>query len=154
MAKAKKKSVVKSAAVDKAIMAAIESLNAASEASAVAVATRAKDAKNFTAEGKRLAKKKAALAKRKKTAAVKLKKDGTAAARKSLKDSEKELAVVTKDGAKNRVEKSVNAEELTGLKLGLKKVSAYLKVIEKSDKVLNKPKKKKRKAKRVEPKAV
>lgn len=148
MAKAKKKTIVKSAAVSNAIAGAIDTLTAASTSSAGAIAIRAKDAKKFSSESKRLAKKKAMLAKRKTATTAKLKKEASASLRKLLKTTVKELADVTKAGSKNRAEKSVNSEELTGLKVSFKRVATYIKVIEKAEKVLSKPKKKKKKSKR------
>lgn len=148
MAKAKKKTVVKSASVDKSIAVAVNSLMSVCDVSSGAVASRADDAKKFTAESKRLVKKKTALAKRKKMTAAKLKKDSSAANRKMLKDIDKELTLITKAGAKNRAEKTANSEELSGLQMGFKKASTYMKAIEKADKILNKPKKKKKKVKR------
>ena len=145
MAKAKIKPIVKSAAIDKAIVSAVETLNAACNASAPAVDVRAKEAKKLTAEGKRLAKKKAVLSKRKTAVSAKVKKDPSAANRKLLKVTVTELAAVTKASAKSRAAKSANAEELNGLKAGLKKAVTYAKLIEKARKVLDKPRKKSRK---------
>ena len=145
MAKAKKKPIVKSMAVDKAIASAVDSLTSACTAGATAIASRTKDAKKFAAEGKRLAKKKAVLTKRKSAAAAKLKKAPNAETRKLLNATVKELAIVTKANAKSRADKAANAEELAGLKAGFKKADTFMKLIGKAEKVLDKPKKKRRK---------
>lgn len=148
MAKAKIKPVVKSAAVEKTVEAALTSLTAVSESCVTAIALRSKDAKSNTAESKHLAKKRAILMKRKKGAASKVKKDPSAANKKAVKDIEKELATVVKLSAKLKPAKVSNAAELVALKTNQKKLAAYVKGIEQADKALNKPKKKKRKSKR------
>jgi hypothetical protein len=147
MAKAKKKPIVKSMAVDKAIASAIDSLTSACTTGAVAIASRTNDAKKLTAEGKRLAKKKTVLTKRKSAAAAKLKKAPNAETRKLLNATVKELAIVTKASAKSRAEKAANAEELTGLKAGFKKADTFMKLIGKAERALNKTKTKKKKRK-------
>lgn len=152
MAKATKKSIVKSSALEKTISTSIDSLSSAFNVSADAVATLSNDAKKLTLEAKRLTKKRAILLKRKKTAATKLKKAPDAANRKALKDVEKEIAVITKLLDKVKPQKASSTEELTALKACFRKVSAYMKSIEGADKVLNKPKKKVRK-KRAKPRA-
>lgn len=144
MAKAKKK-VASSASVNKKISSAVESLAAAWGDVQDAVATRSKAAKKMTAEVKKLSKKHATLAKRKKTAAAKHKKTATGETRKALNAVTKEIAAVKKVLSKARIEKSVHAAELAALKAGHRVAAAYTKVIEKADKVLNKPKKKRRK---------
>ena len=145
MAKARKQTMIKSAAIDRTIATAIDSLTSTCEAGARAIATRTKDAKKLIAEGKRLAKKKAVLSKRRQAAAAKLRKAPNAETRKLLNATVKELAAVTKASAKSRAEKSANAEELAGLKAGFKKVDTYIKVIGKAEKALNRTTKRRRK---------
>ena len=145
MAKKAKSSVAKSASVEKVIDNAMAALATAYSDGEKAVAALSKIAKKLTSEGKRLSKKRATLAKRKKTATAKVKKDGSADAKKLLKTTVKELNAVKKDAAKSTAAKAANAAELKGLKVSTKRTKAYLAVIAKADKVLNKPKKKKRK---------
>lgn len=145
MAKKAKKSVAKSASVEKVIGNAMTALAAANSDGEKAVATLSKIAKKLTTEGKRLSKKRATLTKRKKATTTKVKKDGSADAKKLLKATIKELNAVKKDAAKSLAAKTANNAELKGLKVSAKRTKAYLAVIAKADKVLNKPKKKRRK---------
>jgi len=141
---ARKKTMVKSAAIDKVIDNAVTALRASCDNVAAAVEARAKDAKKFTAESKRIARKKATLTRRKRTLTARYKKIGGADTRKQLTATTKELAAVNKDGVRNRAVKSVNATELAALKASLKKTRAYLKEIDKADKTLNKPRRRRR----------
>jgi len=141
----KSKKVVKSASLVKTIDNALAALDAANVNGAAAVAELSKTAKKLTAEGKRLSKKRATLSKRKRTATAKLKKTGDAAVKKLINTTEKELNAVKKLAAKSSAAKSANAEELRGLKAQAKRSKAYMTVLAKADKVLNKPKKKRRK---------
>jgi small-conductance mechanosensitive channel len=143
--KAKKAAVVKGIALEKNIASSISGLTAAFEAGAKAVESRSADAKKFLAENKRLAKKRAALVKRKKTTTNKIKKDpSNAEAKKVLRGIEKEITDISKQIAKLKPQKDTNAEELAALRSSLKRATAYVKGIEQADKVLNKPIKKKR----------
>jgi len=144
MPKSKKATVMKSAALEKLVSGSMDNLQVACDDGAKAIATRSGEAKKLLAESKRISKKRAVLIRRKKTTSMKLKKVADAATRKILRDVEKELAAIKKVGEKVRASKSSLAEELKGLKENQKRAAAYLKVIEKADKILNKPKKKKR----------
>ena len=153
MAKAAKQSVVKSSSVATAITSGIENLTSAMGNAEKAVATRSKDAKKLAADSKKLGKKRAVLMKRKKIAATKLKKDPGADARKALKSVETDLATVKKEIEKITPMKTANSEELTGLKVGLKRAAAYIKGIDAADRVLNKKPKKAKSRKKAKVKA-
>jgi len=144
---ATKKAVVKSAAMAKTLDSALAGLATICESGGKAVDSRAKDGKKLAAASKRLGKKRTTLGNRKKTAAARLKKDATADNRNALKAVEKELAAVAKEIAKVKKAKDANNAELTGLRASVKRANAYVKGITAADKVLNKPKKKRRKKK-------
>jgi len=144
MPKSKKATVMKSAVLEKLVSGSMNNLQVASDDGAKAIASRSAEAKKLLAESKRISKKRAILIRRKKTTSMKLKKVADAATRKILRDVEKELAAIKKVGEKVRASKTSLAEELKGLKENQKRAATYLKVIEKADKILNKPKKKKR----------
>ena len=140
-----KKPVVKSAALANVIEKSLAALGTANDNGEKAVAALSATAKKLTAEGKRLSKKRATLSRRKKATTAKIKKTNDADAKKLLKATEKELNSIKKLAAKSSAAKKANAEELKGLKASAKRTKAYLAVIAKADKVLNKPKKKTRK---------
>lgn len=142
MAKAKR--IVKNDAVEKAVNSAMSTLSSAGVECSKSVAAATKQAKTYLNEAKRLGKKRATLLKRKKSAAARLKKTANAVNRKAHKAIEKELAVVKKAIAKLTPVKSAHAIELTSLKASLKRITTYTGVLDKADKLLNKPKKKKR----------
>ncbi len=144
MPKSKKATVMKSAVLEKLVSGSMNNLQVASDGGAKAIASRSAEAKKLLAESKRISKKRAILIRRKKTTSMKLKKVADAATRKILRDVEKELAAIKKVGEKVRASKTSLAEELKGLKENQKRAATYLNVIEKADKILNKPKKKKR----------
>ena len=140
-----KKTVVKSASLEKVIETSLAALNAAKENGEKAVAALSINAKKLSAEGKRLSKKRATLSKRIKTTAAKFKKTGDAATRKLHKAATTELNSVKKLAAKSSAARSAIAEELRGLKAHTKRSKAYVAAHAKADKVLNKPVKKRRK---------
>ncbi len=144
MPKSKKATVMKSAALEKLVSGSMNNLQVACDDGAKAVATRSSEAKKLLAESKRISKKRAILIRRRKTTALKLKKVADAATRKALRDVEKELTAIKKMAEKVRINKTSLAEELKALKENQKRAATYLNVIEKADKILNKPKKKKR----------
>ncbi len=142
MPKSRKATVMKSAVLEKLVSGAMNNLESACNDGANAIAARSNEAKKLLAESKRVSKKRAVLTKRKKTASIKLKKAPGVDTRKALRDVEKELATVKKMADKLRPSKASLAEELKGLKENQKRAAAYLKVIEKADNILNKPRKK------------
>lgn len=146
MAKAKK--IATGSSIAKKVQIATENLLMAKSDGEAAASVLEKDRKKFLADNKRLTKKRAVLSKKKKVAANRLKKDPNGENRKAAAAIIKELAAVKKEGDKTRAAGSVNAEELKSVKSSLKQASAYLAVIGKVDALLNKPKKKKRRAKK------
>ena len=146
MAKAKKPATASSIA--KKIQVATENLLTAKNDGEAAASSLEKDRKKLLAENKRIAKKRAVLSRKKKTAANRLKKTPNAENRKAVNSISKELTTVGKAGVKARAAKSANAEELKSVKTSLKQASTYIALIAKADKQLNKPKKKRAKKRR------
>ena len=141
----KRLTIAKSASVEKNIATSLEKLAAACRDGDKAVAARSKISKKLNAESRRLNKKRAALLKRKKTAATKAKATASAETRKALRVAVVELAAIRKALAVLRAAKAVNTPELAALKVAQRQANAYEKAIAQADKVLNKPKKKRRK---------
>mgnify|MGYP003624287049 CR=1 FL=1 len=142
-----KKKIIKNAALAKVIDSSLTNLEAATANGAKALALATKNSKQSAAEGKRLSKKRVTLIKRRKTASAKVQKDPIAANKKALSAVDKELAAIRKAAAKNKIVKAANFEELSGLRVSCRRLSAYNKAITAADKVLNKPKKKTRRRK-------
>ena len=143
--KTRKKSIVKSDALNKRIDSAVEALSSASAEAGLAVDSLSKEVKKLTAESKRLSKKRATLVKRKKVAAKKAKSSPSAETRKALNAVVKELSGISKLAPKARALKTAAAAELSGLKSASKRLNAYVTNLGKADKILNKPAKKRRK---------
>jgi hypothetical protein len=143
----KKKPVIKNAALAKVIDTSLANIETASANGANALALATKKSKQSSAEGKRLSKKRVTLIKRRKAAGTKAQKDPVAANKKALKAVDKELAAIRKDAAKNKTVRVANFEELSGLRVSCRRLSAYNKALTAADRVLNKPKKKTRKRK-------
>jgi len=143
-----KKKVITSERALKTIDAAITDLTEMVSLTAQAVIEKSTEKKRLLTSAKRLAKKRATLARKIKTAAGKFKKEATAANKKIVALLKKEHASLKKELLKLTARKSQSAKELAALKLSSKRASAYKKAISASDKVLNKPKKKRRVAKK------
>jgi exonuclease VII small subunit len=141
---AKRKSVAKCSAVVKSLESSMASLDGALAASEKAVAARSKDAKKLTSVVKRLSKKRTTLSKRKRLATARLKKSPGGDTRTALRSVVKDLTATTKELVRSRTAKAANAEELTPLKAAFRRASAYSTAIGKIDRVLSKPKKKRR----------
>ncbi|MGI9302107.1 MAG: hypothetical protein ACR2RB_05280 [Gammaproteobacteria bacterium] len=144
MPKSTRKKVITSAALEKAVSSSTENLEAAFMNGATAVDLRGKENKKLLAECRRLRKRRATLLKRKQSAAAKAKSTPNVETRKSLSAATKDLAATTKELAKARELKSSVSAELKGLKASFSRVAAYVKVIQKQDRTLNKPKRKRR----------
>ncbi len=142
-----KKTVIKNAALVKVIDTSLANLEAATANGAKALALATKNSKQSSTEARRLSKKRVTLIKRRKTAAAKAQKDPIAANKKALNAVDKELAAIRKAAAKNKVVKAARFEELSGLRVSCRRLSAYSKAVIAADKVLNKPKKKTRRRK-------
>jgi len=152
MAKAKK--LVKASALANLVCSATENLATAVNDGMAADNSLSRDKKKLVAEKRRLAKKRTVLTKKKTAASARLKKTPNAETRKAVATITKELAAIKKTGDQTRAVASANAEELKAVKATLKQATAYLAVIEKADKILNKPKKKRRTKKRATRKTV
>ena len=137
MAKAKR-TIAKSAAVTKNIETALASLGTACVAGDSAVARRGKDGKSLAAATKRLSRKRAILAKRKKSSAKRAKASPSGETRKALRAAIKELAATKTQLVKARAAKGVNAVELAALKAAQRRASAYAKAIAQAERSLNK----------------
>lgn len=140
----RKKSIAKYTMVEKRLHAAMENLEAAWIASEGAVAVRSKDAKSLTSTVKRLSKKHATLNKRKTTASGRLKKAPSPETRAALRSVVQDLTKTKKELVKAKAAKAANAEELNPLKTAYRRAHAYAAAIQKVDKQLDKPTKKRR----------
>ncbi|HEX7026741.1 MAG TPA: hypothetical protein VF268_05830 [Gammaproteobacteria bacterium] len=147
--KAKKKAPIKGGALEKLVDAAVENMQQALASGSTAIDARSKEVKTLNTQSSRLRKKRATLLKRKKVTSSKLKKAPNAELRKLLRDVERELVSVRKDLEKTTSAKEAAAGELSVLKSSFKKAALYSKGIEKADKALNKPAKKKKRKKSV-----
>ena len=137
MAKSKR-TIAKSAAVTKNIEAALASLGTACVAGDSAVAKRSKDGKSLAASTKRLSKKSASLAKRKRLSAKRARATPSGETRKALRSVIKELATTKKQLVKARTAKGINAVELAALKAAQRRANAYAKAIAHAEKSLGK----------------
>ena len=145
---AKAKPVVKAAALDKTINASTEALTNACANADKSVKKVSAEVKKLRAECKRHMKKKSTLTKRSKTAQAKYKKSPDAAGKKAIATVTKELKVTESALAKARNTKAGLIVEWDALKVASKRLTAYTKAIATADKALNKPTKKRRKAKK------
>lgn len=145
---AKAKPVARAAVLDKKISTSVDALSKASSEANAAVTKRSAEAKKLLAEVRRHLKKKTTLTKRSKTASAKLKKDANAANRKAVATITKELKTTQSALDKARTGKAVVLTELASLRIASKRLNDYLKAIASCDKALNKPAKKRRKAKK------
>lgn len=144
MAKAKKK-IVKGEALVAAVDSAISVLINIESNTAKSIAIVDKDNRKLLKAAKQLSKKKMVLMKKKKNATIRVRKTPIADNKKALKAIVKEIASITKDAAKISTQKKVVLEELIILKSVAKRVVAYNKSLTANDKMLNKPKAKKKK---------
>jgi len=140
-----KRTIAKSAAVTKNIETALASLGTACVAGDSAVARRGKDGKSLAATTKRLSRKRATLAKRKRLSAKRAKAAPSGETRKALRAVTKELATTKTQLVKARAVQGVNAVELAALKAAQRRASAYAKAIAHAEKSLNKPTKRRQK---------
>lgn len=144
MAVKKKKPIAKAVMVEKSLENALVNLEAAFESGTNAVAERSQTGSQSAKLVARLSKKRVALMKRKKLATDRVKKEASVDNKKALRDLTKELDTIKKELDKAKIAKDANNAELNPLRAALKRVTAYRKGIATADKVLNKPKKKKR----------
>jgi len=151
MAKVKAKKLVKSSSIVSSIQGAIISLASAKIDAKNSVDSLTIDRKKLLAENKRLTKKRTVLSKKKTMASKRLKKAPGSDTRKTLSVVSKELESVRKAGEKAKAVYAANNQELNLLKSSFKQASSYMASIEKADKVLNKPKKKRSKKRAKKP---
>ena len=145
--KKKAKKTVKGVTHLKTVDSAIDNINDVAAAATKAVIATEKEYKKLAKTAKSINKKRASLMKKVKTATNKMKKDANAANKKAVATIKKDIAAIKKEVAKHKSVKTVVSEELAALKLASKRAAAYAKAVTGADKVLNKPKKKKRKKK-------
>lgn len=144
--KKKTRKVVTSAAAQKIVDNAVASLATTADSASKALDAVSKENKKLMTEIKRLSKKRATLMRKKKAAANRVKRDPNAANKKDLKGVEKDIAANQKEASKVRARKTTVSEELASLKTVAKRATAYTKAFTTADRALNKPKKKRRKA--------
>ena len=140
----KKKPLIKSSMAKSKLETAVSVLSAACEEGNKAIIARAKDGKKNASLVSRLSKRRTALVKRKSAAAARLKKDASADNRKALNAVNKDIKSVSSELKKAKSVKDANNLELSGLRATLKSANAYMKAIAAADRVLNRPKKKRR----------
>ena len=145
--KKKAKKMVKGAAHLKAVDSAIAGINDLAAVATKAVIATEKEYKKLVKTAKSMNKKRASLMKKVKAATNRMKKDASAANKKAVAVIKKDIATIKKEIARHNLKKSAVAEELATLKSASKRAVAYAKAVTGADKVLNKPKKKKRKKK-------
>jgi hypothetical protein len=141
-----RRTVAKSASVERNIATALEKLNAARRDGDRAVATRSRTSKRLSAESRRLNKRRGTLLRRKNAAAKRARATPSVETRKALREAVSELAATRKALAKVRTAKAVNSPELAALKAAQRQANAYGKAIAQADKALNKPRKRRRKS--------
>jgi hypothetical protein len=122
--------------VEKNLATALERLAIASKAGARAVAVRGKDGKKIAATVKRLAKKRATLLRRKKTASKRARRSPSGETRRALRAVVRELAGTSKALAKARVVKAAHASEFAALRIASRRASGYAKAIAATDRAL------------------
>jgi len=149
VAKKKAKKTVSSAAAVKMVDAAIADLAEVATTSARVILTLSKESKKLTTITRRLSKKRTVLMRKKKSAAGKMKMAPDAANRKNVKLIENEIAAIRKEAARVAGQKATLTPEMTALKSISKRAMTYTRALEQADKVLNKPKKKRRRKKAV-----
>ncbi len=149
VAKKKTKKTVSSAASVKMVDAAVANLAEVATTSSKVIVTLGKESKKLTIATRRLSKKRVLLMRKKKSAASKMKMDPNAANRKNVKLIENEIAAIRKEAARVAGQKATLTPEMTALRTISKRATAYTKALEQTDKVLNKPKKKRRRKKAV-----
>ena len=132
----RKRTVAKSAAVEKDLATSLARLATACTAGNSAVATRSKAAKQLATTTKRLGRKRTALLKRKRLAAKRARNNPSGETRRALRSTVRELGNVRTKLAKARAVKAANASELAGLKAAQRRANAYAKAIAKADKTL------------------
>lgn len=147
MAKSRK-TVAKSASVEKNVATAVEKLSTACKDSEKAVAARNRLRKQLASELRRLNKRRGVLLRRKQKASQKAKAEPSRENVQAARTAEKELVATRKALTKARAARAVNAPELAALKTVQRQAKAYQSAIEKADKVLNKPKKRRRATKK------
>lgn len=141
----RKKALAKGTAVANNVEKSLKSLAIACTDGDRAVGVRSKDAKKFASAVKRLSKRHASLVKRKKTASARNKKSSTGETRQALRAVVRDLAKTKKELAKARAVKKVNGTELKSVKTASRRANAYKKAIDKAEKALNKPAKRRKK---------
>jgi hypothetical protein len=135
MAKAKR-SIAKSDFVERNLEIALAKLAIASTASDRAVAVRGRESKKNAAAVKRLARRRAGLLKRRKTAKTRASRSPSAENRKTVRSVIKELTSVTKALAKARTVKEAGATELVALKAAHRRAKGYHRAIAAIDRSL------------------
>jgi hypothetical protein len=120
---------------------AVAKLDELAAKSTSAVNTVGKERTTLLTQSRRLSKKRATLMRKKKSATRRLRSDPSAANKKAVLAIEKEITSNKKEAARNNDRKSKVTNELKMLKAIAKRVTAYNRALEKVDKTLAKPKK-------------
>lgn len=139
MAKASR-SIAKSEFVERNLELALAKLTVAAAAGERAVSVRSRDAKKAAVAVKRLAKRRATLVKRRKSAKTRASRSPGADTRKALRAVVRELAGTSKALTKARAVKAAGATELKALKAAQRRASGYRRAIAKIDRALRRGK--------------
>ena len=145
MAAKKAKPNVKNSSAAKLVDSSIENLVSTDTQVNKAVTAISKEVKTLGKSIKTLSNKRKALTKKRIAAAKKTKKEPNAVNKKAGKAIVREIDINKKESTKLTAKKTILSDELKGLRITQKRTSLYLKAVAAADKVIAKPKKKKRK---------
>lgn len=143
MAVRKKALPAKNSVIGNTIESAVSNLAAALEKADKAVSVRSLESKKLMTETRRLKKRRLTQMGRKKRAIAADRKNSTADTRKAVKTATTELATTNKALLKSTAARRIVLDELSGLKVNQKRLSAYVKGIAAADRALAKSRKKK-----------
>ena len=149
MAAKKAKPNVKNASAAKLVDSSIENLVSTDTQVNKAVTAISKEVKALGKSIKTLSNKRKALTKKKIAATKKTKKEPSAVNKKAGKTIVREIDINKKESTKLSTKKTILSDELKELRITQKRTSLYIKAVAAADKVLAKPKKKKRKKSRI-----
>jgi hypothetical protein len=143
MAVRKKALPAKNSVIGNTIESAVSNLVAALEKAGKAVSTRSQESRKLMIETRRLKKRRLTQMSRKKRAIAADRKNSTADTRKTVRTATAELTATNKALLKTTAARRIVLDELSGLKLNQKRLSAYVKGIAAADRALAKSRKKK-----------
>jgi len=141
---AKKKVVVKSAAIERTLETSVDNLVTALEKADKAIKSRSAESKKLVTESRRLRKRRLTWINKRKRAVAAEKKNSTVETRKVVRTIDAEKTAIRKDLVKATSARQTVLSELSGLKASQKKLSGYVRGINATDKQIAKPKRRTR----------